>query len=399
MAYEGIRALKFMVLLLVAGTLFRQSLSAPQPAAPQRPPVRYTADGRYIDIPDLVSIIKRVSTAQGVVDPEFNKLVDKPSRYYTDFYGIQALKTVTKGRILHDFVPKHASLQGQDEHSITLKFKAGWTGKFYPHSALEIQAVIVPYDHMYVNGDTFREFLKNLDGFREIIAEEKLESVYFVPNEHYRDELAVYWQMQENPPPAHVTLDPDLIAFSKQQNAVLIYPEIVHGNLPDYQKFIHFLSIHHNFDWIGMEMLTSDLQPALDAYSTAPENSPKFADARRKIVAYFSSAWNGRFGKPTTGEDNEYFKIVELLHRDHAHIYGMESTSLAWILFRYGETPFGGAVRSYLWSKRVPVTGRGIVHGGSAHFDDPQPINFQDFLAQKSRKLQFYAVRSREQKR
>lgn len=399
MAYACIRALKFMVLLLLAGTFFLKSLSAQQLAATQRPPVRYMVDGRYIDVPDLVSIIKRVSTAEGIVDPEFNKLVDKPSRYYTDFYGIQALKTVTKGRILHDFVPKYAWLQGQDEHSITLKFKAGWTGKFYVDSALEIQTVIVPYNHMYVSGDTFREFLKNLDEFRDIVAEEKLESAYFVPNEHYRDELVVYRQMHKNPPPARVTFDPDLTTFSKQQNAVLIYPEAVHGNLPDYEKFIRFLNVHHNFDWIGMEMLTSDLQPALDAYSAAPENSPKFADARRKIVAYFSSAWNGRFGKPTTGEDNEYFKIVELLHRDRAHIYGMESTSLAWIIFRYGETPFGGAVRSYLWSKRVPVTGRGIVHGGSAHFDDPRPVNFQDFFAQRNRKLQFYAVRSRERKK
>ena len=356
---------------------------------------QYTADGRFIDAPNLASIIKRVSTPQGIVDSRFNKLVGRPSPYYTDFYGIQALRSVTRQRILHDFVPKYASVENQDEHEITLQFKSGWTGVFYPHSALKIQATTLPYDHMYASGATFTEFLKNLDEFRTIIKNERLESVYLVPNEHYQDELVVYKQMQQNPPPATVVFDPQLTDFSKRRNVVLIYPEVVHGNLPDYEKFIAFLGVHHDFDWIGMEMLTASLQPALDTYSEAPENSPGFAQARRQIVKYFSSAWNGRFGKPTDGENNEYFKIVELLHRDHAHIYGLESTSLAWIVFRYGETPFGGSVRSYLWAKHVPLTGRGIVHGGSAHFDDPGPANFQDFLKRRNGSEKSCTVRKR----
>lgn len=388
--------LKALFLLAVAAPLagaFAQQLEPTQNSRSQ-----YTADGRFIDAPDLAAIIKRVSTPQGIVDPRFNKLVGRPSQYYTDFYGIQALRSVTRQRILHDFVPKYASVESQDDHTITLQFKRGWTAVFYPHSALKIQTAVLPYDHMYASGATFGEFLKNLGEFRTVIENERLESAYLVPNEHYQDELVVYKQMRLDPPPATVVFDPHLTYFSKQRNAVLIYPEVVHGNLPDYQNFIAFLGAHHDFDWIGMEMLTASLQPVLDTYSQVPENSPEFAQARRKIVEYFSSAWNGRFGKPTDGENNEYFKIVELLHRDHAHIYGLESTSLAWIVFRYGQTPFGGSVRSYLWAKHVPLAGRGIVHGGSAHFDDPGPLNFQDFLKRRNRHEKFYTVRKHQGK-
>ena len=380
-------------MLVVVCSLFFAGVPSPQATQANDSKPQYTSDGRFIDVPDLAPIIKRVSTPQGIVDPEFNRLVEKPSRYYTDFYGIQALKNADREQVLRDFVPKYASLGSQDEHSFELRFKSGWTARFYPHSALKIQTAVLPYDHMYASGATFTEFLQHLAEFRAILRKENLESVYLIPNEHYRDELVVYDQMRKNPPAAQVIYDPQLTAFSRQSNAVMIYPEVVHGNLAGYQKFTSFLGAHKDFTWTGMEMLTSSLQPALDAYSTAPENSPKFAEARRKIVQYFSTAW--QVGKPTSGEDNEYFKIVELLRRDHAHVYGLESASLAWIVFRYGQTPFGAAVRSYLWSKQVPLTGRGIVYGGSGHFTDSQSINFQDFLRLRNRSVTFYTVRDR----
>ena len=53
---------------------------------------------------------------------------------------------------------------------------------------------------------------------------------------------------------------------------------------------------------------------------------------------------------------------------------------MPYLLFRYGEVDFGGAVRSYWWAKRAPAKGRGILFGGSAHFNSAKPVNVQDFI-------------------
>ena len=63
-----------------------------------------------------------------------------------------------------------------------------------------------------------------------------------------------------------------------------------------------------------------------------------------------------------------------------------------YLLFRNGETEFGGAVRSDVWAERAPKSGRGIVVGGSAHFMSKVPINFQDLYLLRRPDALFYIM-------
>lgn len=49
-------------------------------------------------------------------------------------------------------------------------------------------------------------------------------------------------------------------------------------------------------------------------------------------------------------------------------------------------------MRSYLWAKALPKTGRGVLFGGSGHFTDPTPINFQDFQQALNPKMKQFVI-------
>lgn len=346
---------------------------------------------RYVDEVDLKKLLPRVITPQGFLDQNFARAVAKPSAYYTDFYGAQALADTTKERIKRDFVPKYADLVGEDEHTLTLKFKGGWTGTFFPHSTLRVMGAEVPYDHVYISGTTWQEMLKNLDEFRELLRARKLEKAYLIPNPHYNDEMVVYKDLTENSPPAKLIVDPQLTELEQSANAVVLYPEGVHGDVKGYEKFNEMVLTQHRFEWLGMEMLPTSMQKDLDAFIQSGDGTPEYARARKVMVDYFTNSWNRTVPK-TTGEENYYFRIVDLMRTKKTRVIGLENTDLPYIFFRYGETLFGAGVRSYIWAQSVPTTGRGLVYGGSGHFTNAQPINFQDFLQMRNPGVKLFAV-------
>lgn len=346
---------------------------------------------RYVDEPDLKTLLPRVLTPQGFLDRNFAKATAKPSPYYTDFYGAQALADTTKERIKRDFVPKYAEVVGEDEHKLTLKFKSGWTGTFYPHSTLRVMGIEVPFDHVYVSGNTWQEMLRNLDEFRDLLKARKLEKAYLIPNPHYKDELVVDKKMTGNGPPAKLVVDPKLTDMEQSSNAVVIYPEGVHGNVEGYNKFNAEVLTQHRFDWIGMEMLPTSMQKDLDAFIHAGDGTPEYARARKVMIDYFTNSWNRTVPK-TTGEENYYFKIVDMMRTKNTRVIGLENVDSPYILFRYGENLFGAAVRSYNWAQAVPSSGRGLVYGGGGHFYNSQLINFQDFLQMRNPSVKFFAV-------
>ena len=61
-----------------------------------------------------------------------------PSSYYTDFFGIQALADTTREKIKRDFVPRHAEVAGEDEHTLTFLDLNPWTRG---------HAVVIPRRH------------------------------------------------------------------------------------------------------------------------------------------------------------------------------------------------------------------------------------------------------------
>jgi hypothetical protein len=351
-----------------------------------------TAKPRYVHEPDLRQMLPKFLTPQGFLDPKFAEATSQPSPYLTDFYGLQALADTTKEGIKRDFVPKFAEVAGEDENTITLKFKAGYTAKFYPHSAIKAAGQLIPRDHVAISGATWPELLKNLADFRGLITANKLAKRYLLPNPFYREELVVARQLAKNPTPAQPVASPSLAEFQAARNALLMYPEGVHGNVKGYEKFKADVLDKQQFDWIGLEMLTPSQQKDLDAYVKSPDGSPAYTRARQALLDYFKDAWNGRAGPKTSAEENYYFKIVEQMRARKTRIIGVEASTLEYIFFRYGENKFGGAVRSLQWANALPKTGKGLIFGGSGHFTDPAPINFQDLQQMVNPKMKLFVL-------
>ncbi len=335
---------------------------------------------RVVHEPDFKKMVPKFLTPQGFMDPKFSDAVAKPSPYLTDFFGIQALANTTKEGIKRDFVPKFAEVVAEDENTVELKFKSGYSGKFYPNSIFKAVGQVVPNDHVEISGDTWQELQKNLDDFRGILRANKLEKRYLIPNPFYKEELIVAKNMAAKIRPAQVITSPTLAEMQNESNAVLLYGEGVHGNIPGYEKFKADVLDRYQFDWLGLESITPSQQKDLDVFVKAANGSPEYIRSRKALTDYFTTAWNGRDGKPTTGEENYYFKIVDQMRAKKTRVVGIEASTLPYLFFRYGENKFGGAVRSLQWAKALPKKGRGLVFGGNAHFNAATPINFQDFL-------------------
>lgn len=336
---------------------------------------------RFNHTPDLGSLIARFLSPKGFMDPAFPPSVAKPSRHLSDFYGLQAIRDVSRSAILRDFVPRFATTFAEDENSITLTFAKGYTAKFYPNSNLLAAGQNVPVSHVEISGSTWAALGDNLSDFRTKLAKAGLAQTYLIPNKFYADEVATDRQMT-NGKAASIKIDPELSAYFSSPNGVLLVPEGSHGRPEDVNRAIEVLR-KGNVDWIGMEMLGIDKQQMLDAFNAAKKGTPAYATARKALVDYFAVAWNGRAGPKTTGEENYYMKLAEAAHDNGTRAIGIEAASIEYVFFRFGETQFGAAVRNLWWANALPKDGRGIVFGGSAHFDAAQPVNVQDFLQAK----------------
>jgi len=369
---------KIVMLGLSAAALVTQGCATTDAARAEPAAAAATPANRYVHNPDLGSLIKRFLSPQGFMDPGFPPTVARPSRYLTDFYGVQALKDVSRVRILSDFVPSAAEKIAEDENSVTLRFAKGYTARFFPNSSLSVVGQTTPVSHVEISGETWQELGANLADFRGRLAAAKLEDAYLIPNKFYADEVTTYDQMTKGKA-APITVDADGKAIKASRDGVLLLPEGVHGRPEDVTLAIETIRAG-KFDWIGMEMIGTDQQPIFDAFNRAKKGTPAYAEARAKVVAYFAEAWNGRAGPKTTGEENLYFKLVEAAHDAGVRVIGIEASSLDYLLFRYGETQFGAAVRNLWWAQATPPTGRGIIFGGGAHFNLAQPVNIQDFL-------------------
>jgi hypothetical protein len=212
----------------------------------------------------------------------------------------------------------------------------------------------VAFDHVEISGAAWPELLKNLDDLRGIITSNKWEKRYLRPNPFYQDELAVAKQMAKNAAPVQPVVSASLAEFQKETNALLIYPEGVHGNVKGYEKFKADVLDKAQFNWLALEMLIPTQQKDLDAFVKAADGSPEYERTRKAMLTYFTDAWNGRAGPKTKPEDNYYFKIVEQMR---ARKIRVEASTLPYIFFRYGENKFGAAVRSYQWAKLLPKKG------------------------------------------
>jgi hypothetical protein len=349
---------------------------------------------RIIDEPDLTSLLKRVMTGPFTIDPAFINFISHPSTYYTDFYGIHALKDFTLEKIINDFTPIDADLIFQNSTIVQLRFHSGWNATFYPNSILVVKNVSSPTDHVYIGGDNAQELIQHLTEFHNILKHNHLESSYLIPNPYYDMEKQVNLAFYSGKPTVNVTIDPNMTHFQMASNAIMIYPDPVHGDLSWYMQFMNTLKTTE-IDWLGMEMLPSSMQKILDSFCTAPNTSTEYINARTNLATYFLTNWTHYFRlNITSGEDSPYFKAVDLIRQKKGRVYGLDFDNINLFFFRYGESDFGAAVRSLNWANSIPLKEHGIVFGGSAHFTSAKPINVQDFLIARDNSIKLFSIRS-----
>jgi hypothetical protein len=354
----------------------------------------FEQSSRTIHEPDLESLVKRVLTSNFTVDPTFIDFISHPSIYYTDFYGIYALKDFTSEKIIGDFIPNNADVIYQNNTIIELKFHSGWNAIFYPHSILVVKNASSPTDHVYLDGNNTQELIQHLTEFRDILKQNNLEATYLITNPYYDMEKQVDPAFHSDKPTVSITTDPTMTHFQSIPNAVMIYPDPVHGDLSWYMKFMESLNTAE-IDWLGMEMLPSSMQIILDSFCTAPNDSAEYINARVNLTSYFLNAWTHYFHlNITSGEDSPYFKAVDMMRQKNGRVYGLDFDDINFFLFRYGESPFGAAVRSLNWANSVPINRRGIVFGGSAHFTSTKPINMQDVLVTRDASIKLFSIKS-----
>ena len=352
------------------------------------------AENRTVHEPDLAALTQRVLTGTYTVDPLFVDFISHPSAVYTDLYGIHALQDFTRQQILNDFVPRYATLLRDGNNTFDLQFNKGWNATFYPHAILDIKAVNASRDHVYIGGNNASELIANLRDFRRMLNESNIQSKYLIPNPFYEVEKVTNELYYSGKPTVPVTFDPDMEEFRSATNAVLIYPDGVHGNLPYFTTFMDRLR-QTDVQWLGLEMLTSSMQPTLDHFCTAPINSSDYVNARLNLTTYFLSAWTPYFQlNITSGDQSPYFQAVDLIRQKKGRVYGLDIDSAEFLIFRYGESNFGASVRSRNWALSVPTTGRGVIFGGSAHFMMNRSSNVQDFLHERDSNLQLFSIRA-----
>ena len=132
---------------------------------------------RTIHEPDLEVLTKRLLINNFTIDPVFTNFISHPSTYYTDFYGIHALKDFTSEKIIHDFISS-ADLIYQNNTIVQLRFHTGWNATFYPHSSLVVKTANSPTDHVYLGGNNAQELIQHISEFRDILKRSSLESTY-----------------------------------------------------------------------------------------------------------------------------------------------------------------------------------------------------------------------------
>lgn len=347
---------------------------------------------RYVHTPDLGTIVMKVINKVNYIgyDSLYTIEISKPSPFYSDFFGIQAINKLSKEIIRKDFVPLHASVVSNDSNQLELRFKEGYTATFYINTNLNVAGQMIERDHIYFSDSTWQLFKANLDKFRALVKRLKLEKKYFITNPFYNNELATYNRIKANGPHAKVTTDSTGAAFNRSSNGLYIFPDPLHGDSAHFARLYTFLSTA-SYDWVGLEMLSQGWQKDINAFLTAAEGSEAYNAAKKRLVEFYAKGWKMK-GKYNANEDGPWIKLFTMLRERKKKVYALESDDIQYVIFRFGETPFGGMVRNSLWAQRIPATGKGVVFGGSAHFTLAPPANFQDFAAAKNKLWQFFSL-------
>ncbi len=332
---------------------------------------------------------------------------ESPSAYYSDFFGMQRIRDMSKEEVLTTFVPRLASLTSETP-VLRLRFALGFTIAFYLNTEIAIDSNPYGFRRSFVECLDFHpafkdrytalaEFLKQLDA-------EGLTARILEPNLYASLEKTAAADLksetrprpkgwpQRTPEERAKEKSEALAGFEKSHHAILMFGD-THGSEATYGPVWDFLVQRDQapgFDWLGLEMLTRDEQPLLDAYIGAAEDSAEFKAAEAKLREYFRKGWDKRFVKPG---DGHYWRLVQWARRHKMPVYALDAVG-DYNLFRYGEFPLGATTRNLIWADILPATGKGVVYGGSAHFVPlpATPYTFQDYMKRKDPGIELYLI-------
>ncbi|HOW86716.1 MAG TPA: hypothetical protein P5119_12705 [Candidatus Aminicenantes bacterium] len=327
---------------------------------------------------------------------------ESQSAWLSDFFGLQRIQDVQAGRVLQDFVPGLAAVVAEAP-VLKLRFAAGYTAAFYLRCPISIDGQAGSDFHpSFVEltdlSPAFRDRYAALADFVGLLERSGLAAAYLVPNPYARFEKIAAADLaaesrpksagwpQYKPGEREKKRADAQAGFKAASRGILMFGD-THGAEEDFGAVWSFLNEAAGppaIDWIGLEMLTKDKQPLVEAYLSSPDGSAAFAAAEKEMKAYFDGGWDKRFSGPGPGGDGHYFAIVKWARAHKVRLYALDSEG-EYTLFRYGEFPLGATTRNIVWAEVVPLGGKGVVYGGSAHFVPlpATPYTFQDYVRRR----------------
>lgn len=341
-----------------------------------------TAQNNTVVQININKLISRVTNKSNIgLDSLYNAYISKSSPYYGDFYGLQVIQKVPRKDIRKDF-----KVISETDSTISIKLGNEIFNIFDSRYPI-IAGITVPYTYLIYEGNTYKEFLKQKEYFYKWLSENNLSDKYLIKNDFYEEEL--YVERCWNKKAVKVIND---TLLHEAENCIHIYMDRVHGDSTAFEDFLSFVD-KNNFDWIGIEMMDIEMQETIDKYIFSNENTIQYKSSRSKLFEYYSSGWIKHFKQEYSSfEENPFCRLMTLLRQKRIKVYAIEESNEMFLLFRNGETQFGGAVRSAMWTKHLPAEGRGLIFGGSAHFTNTRGINFQDFYHKRAPKQEIIII-------
>jgi hypothetical protein len=316
--------------------------------------------------------------------------VSTPEPYLTDLVGVQPLRLLTRAQVLADLVPRLAQVVEDTPRRVRLQFHSGPLVDFTFGTAfyLDTNPLRVPYARVHIK--TPASYPAETDAFRTIMREANLAAKYLPANPYYRDEQTAAARLRDTVTIAVIQPERDTAAFKAAGHAVLLVGE-THGTSQAFDRVRHWLS-SPQVDWLGIEMLSEDMQSVVNAFLKAPESSAEYRTAREQLLRFYSESWNTRdIERTSTPEQNPYFRLLEQARQNGKAVYALDAP-LVFTAFRWGEFPLGAATRDLIWSGNIPAQGRGIVYGGSSHFMVARKPNFLTFLKERDPAVRFFTA-------
>jgi hypothetical protein len=217
--------------------------------------------------------------------------------------------------------------------------------------------------------------------FLELLAREDLDPrihELLSPNAYFDREQKVARILSEKP---------RAVPMSSISTADAVLVPDVHGSIQPINAIRKLIS-SQRIDWLAMEMLGVEIQPALDTYLAEPKDSDAAGRARDQIKSYLMNHWGYVWAFAFSADDDPFLRLVDHAKQNHVRVVALECS------YRKDFTPRLDAIsmgtRNSLWADRMPSSGRGVVYGGLAHMASNTNVNVQHFLhANMSRTFAF----------